>query len=61
VPYYLTDEGSLTMKTVTEAYRRGLMTAQELYAELIKLEMEPALTEAYVQYEIIRQIPKATE
>ena len=61
VPYYLTDEGGIKMKTVTEAYRRGLITAQELYAELIKLEMEPALTEAYVQYEIIRQIPKATE
>ena len=61
VPYYLTDEGGIKMKTATEAYRRGLLTAQELYAELIKLEMEPALTEAYVQFEIIRQIPKATE
>jgi len=61
VPEYLTDEGQLRVNTAKEAFRRGLTTAAELEAELVKLEMPPDLAEAYTQFEIIRKTPPPTE
>lgn len=61
VPAYLTDDGKLKANTVIEAFRRDLSTAPELYAELIKLQMDPDLSEAYVEYEIIKKTPKTLE
>jgi hypothetical protein len=60
VPEYLTDEGQLRVNTAKEAFRRGLSTAAELEAELVKLEMPPDLAEAYAQYEIVRKTPPPT-
>jgi hypothetical protein len=61
VPYYLTEEGDLKMKAAVEAFRKNLATAEELYAELVNLEMESSLAEAYVNLEILKKAPKATE
>ena len=60
VPEYLTDEGQLRVNTAKEAFRRGLSTAAELEAELVKLEMPPDLAEAYTEFEIIRKTPPPT-
>jgi hypothetical protein len=58
VPEYVTDEGQLRVNAAKEAFRRGIATAEELYAELVKLQMPLELAEAFVEYEIIRKTPK---
>lgn len=60
VPAYLTDEGEVRVKTAKEAFRRDLISAEELYAELVKLQMPLELAEAVTEYEIIRKATPPT-
>jgi len=61
VPEYVTDEGQLRVNAAKEAFRRGIATAEELYAELVKRQMPLELAEAFVEYEIIRKTPPPTK
>jgi len=59
VPYYATDEGAIKLKTAKEEYQRGIITAEELYSQLIDLEMEATMAKAIVDNEVLlRKIPK---
>ncbi len=58
VPQYLTDDGKIKANTAIQAFRLNLSSAAELQSELIKLQMDTSLAEAYVEYEIVKKTPK---
>ena len=59
-PYYLTDEGKVQVDTAREAFRKGVISDADLRNELTRLEVPPDLAEAIVQYELTKQLPKAS-
>ena len=54
-PFYLTDEGKIRLRTLTTSFRQELITEAELGRRLLELEVEPAVAEGLVEFEIARR------
>ncbi len=59
IPYYKTEARKVEVTAAREAFKRGVLTYDELIAELIRLEMPPDLTRAIANLEGIKLLPKA--
>ena len=59
VPFFISDEGSIRMRTAREAFRNDLIDSEEYRRQLLELEVPENVADALVTFEVTRKAPSS--